>query len=104
MVAFSLASAAAVTTSLRQKEINATAINGYIHFTTPSSCKLVTQMRCYWKCFFGIICSEVFDKDSETTCSAFRTIHELTNKCSLFSNCTYFIPLNIGQTNRLFVL
>jgi len=79
MVAFSLASAAAVTTCTAKESQTATAIiNGYIHSPLPSSCKLVNvdcDVTGNAFCMSGS--SQVFDKDSETTCSTplFRTVN-----------------------------
>jgi hypothetical protein len=73
MVAFSLASAAAVNTN------KATAIiNGYIHSPLPSSCKLINvDCDVTGNAFCMSDSSQVFDKDSETTCSTplFRTVN-----------------------------
>lgn len=79
VVAFSLASAAAVTTSTAKVSQTAKPIiNGYIHSPLPSSCKLVTvdcDVTGNAFCMSGT--SQVFDKDSETTCSTplLRTVN-----------------------------
>ena len=79
VVAFSLASAAAVTTSeAKVSKTTKPIITGYIHSPLPSSCKPVT-VNC--DVSGNVLCMngsfQVFDKESETTCTTplWRTVN-----------------------------
>lgn len=78
VVAFSLASAAAVTTSeAKVSKTTKPIITGYIHMPLPKSCKPVT-VDCDFAgnvyCTIGAV--QVFDKESETSCTTplWRTV------------------------------
>ncbi|MBY0487800.1 MAG: hypothetical protein K2P85_11525 [Flavobacteriaceae bacterium] len=79
LVAFSLASAAAVSTS--EAKVSKTAkpiITGYIHSPLPSSCKAVAvDCDVIGNAFCMSGTSQVFDKESETTCTTplLRTVN-----------------------------